>query len=320
MTNIDVFNGDADGICSLIQLHHARPRSSQLVTGVKRDIQLLDRVTAVYGDQVTVLDISLEKNITALHALCQAGTSVWYADHHRAIDIPHYDNLTTLINQAPNICTGLIIDNYLDGQYRDWAITAAFGDNLTQVAEELCLQNHYSEKQITTIRQLGVVMNYNAYGDSIEDLWLDPAQLFRLASPYTSPFDFIVDQTQLFDQLIAGYEQDLAQGLAVNLAWQTDTVAVLILPDAPWARRISGVLGNELANRYPERAHAICTERSSSNDYQVSLRAAKTISRGAGDIAIQFGGGGRAGAAGIHQLAKHDFDRLIEAMQKQWAQ
>jgi hypothetical protein len=39
---IDVFNGDADGICALVQLRLAQPVQSKLVTGVKRDIQLLE--------------------------------------------------------------------------------------------------------------------------------------------------------------------------------------------------------------------------------------------------------------------------------------
>ena len=41
MTRYDVFNGDADGICSLLQLRLAAPCDAVLVTGVKRDIALL---------------------------------------------------------------------------------------------------------------------------------------------------------------------------------------------------------------------------------------------------------------------------------------
>ena len=57
---IDVFNGDADGICALHQLRLAEPAESGLVTGPKRDIGLLARVTAQAGDRVTVLDIALD--------------------------------------------------------------------------------------------------------------------------------------------------------------------------------------------------------------------------------------------------------------------
>ncbi len=45
----DIFNGDADGICALHQLRLEEPRASVLVTGVKRDVRLLDRVTAARG-------------------------------------------------------------------------------------------------------------------------------------------------------------------------------------------------------------------------------------------------------------------------------
>ena len=38
MNFFDVFNGDADGICALIQLRLAEPRDTTLITGVKRDI------------------------------------------------------------------------------------------------------------------------------------------------------------------------------------------------------------------------------------------------------------------------------------------
>ena len=43
MTHYDLFNGDADGICALTQYRLAFPAESVLVTGVKRDINLLKR-------------------------------------------------------------------------------------------------------------------------------------------------------------------------------------------------------------------------------------------------------------------------------------
>jgi len=52
MANYDVFNGDADGIISLVQLRLSQPREAQLVTGRKRDIKLLERVPAGEGDRV----------------------------------------------------------------------------------------------------------------------------------------------------------------------------------------------------------------------------------------------------------------------------
>ena len=69
----DIFNGDADGLCALQQLRLARPQSAELITGVKRDIRLLDRVVARAGDSLTVLDISMRANAGALGKHLEAG-------------------------------------------------------------------------------------------------------------------------------------------------------------------------------------------------------------------------------------------------------
>lgn len=79
----DIFNGDADGICALIQLRLAHPISSTLVTGIKRDIQLLKKINASSGDQLTVLDISLQKNADQLKNFLTLGARIFYADHHQ---------------------------------------------------------------------------------------------------------------------------------------------------------------------------------------------------------------------------------------------
>ena len=55
MANYDVFNGDADGICALQQLRLQTPRQAELISGLKRDIDLLQRVDAQAGDEITCL-------------------------------------------------------------------------------------------------------------------------------------------------------------------------------------------------------------------------------------------------------------------------
>ena len=79
--HFDIFNGDADGICSLLQLRLQNPVDAERITGVKRDIALLDRVNAGFGDHVTVLDISMANNAAALQRLLSAGAVVDYVDH-----------------------------------------------------------------------------------------------------------------------------------------------------------------------------------------------------------------------------------------------
>ena len=62
MPYIDIFNGDADGICALHQLRLHNPQKSRLVTGVKRDTLLLKHVVSAHDSVITVLDISSHTN------------------------------------------------------------------------------------------------------------------------------------------------------------------------------------------------------------------------------------------------------------------
>lgn len=323
MADYDLFNGDADGICSLVQLRLAEPRDAKLVTGIKRDIKLLGHIQPQAGDRITVLDVSLDKNIKPLQAALDAGAQVFYADHHQAGDIPQADNLEAHINTASNVCTALIINGYLKGAYQDWAIVAAFGDNITAVAEQMCAKAGYSELQTGQLRQLGICMNYNGYGATEDDLFYHPAELYRIAVQYASPFEFIEKEADVFNTLVTGYEQDMAKALAVEPCHVSDNAAMFILPNEKWARRVSGVVGNELANQFPDRAHAILTEREElhtgdsgepEKTYQVSIRAPKNNPVGADDIAVKFGGGGRKGAAGIDVLREKQFLLIVEQL------
>src|SRR6185295_2164578 len=126
----DIFNGDADGICALQQLRLADPRESILVTGVKRDINLLSRVEARAGDELTVLDIALGANAPDLARLLAVGARCRWFDHHAPGTIPRHPNLRTVIDTSPEVCTSLLVDRVLEGRYRLWAVVAAFGDNL----------------------------------------------------------------------------------------------------------------------------------------------------------------------------------------------
>lgn len=311
--DIDVFNGDADGLCALLQLRLAKPVESQLITGVKRDIALLSRVTAQAGDHITVLDISLAKNRSALDAVLQQGASVFYVDHHQAGEIPEHPQLTTIIDTRPNTCTSLLIDDYLNGVYRAWAVVAAFGDNLTDIARQTARSLSLSAEQLNDLQQLGICINYNSYGSCLADLHFAPDTLYHEASPYTSPLDFISDKRDIFQQLKTAYQDDMTLAFNINAEYESERIAVYILPDTAWARRVSGVLSNELANRYPNRAHAVLNF-TTLGDYQISVRAPLTNKTGADTLCSAFpSGGGRQSAAGINHLPIAQLPDFINA-------
>lgn len=316
--NVDVFNGDADGICALLQLRLAEPADSDLVTGVKRDIGLLKRVDAEPGDRVTVLDISLDKNRQPLLALLERQVEVFYVDHHQAGDIPAHPKLHALINTDANVCTSLLVDQFLNHRFAAWAVTAAFGDNLVESAVRAGQRLNLSARRLEMLRQLGICLNYNAYGAAIDDLHFAPDVLYRSLYGYESPLDFIADRVDIYRQLQDGYASDMTLAKQVIAEYRTDKVAVFILPDAKWARRVSGVWSNELANGYPSRAHAVLTHNRQGG-YTVSVRAPLTEKAGADEVCAQFsGGGGRRAAAGINDLQKAKLNDFICAFSGQY--
>jgi len=317
--HFDVFNGDADGIIALVQLRLAEPKVSTLITGVKRDISLLKKVKATSTDSITVLDISLEKNNEALKTHLQNQVKILYIDHHRAGDIPRSTYLTTLINTDANICTSLLVNDYLNGAYAHWAVAAAFGDNMTQSALTLAKKIGLSTEQQEQLKALGIYINYNGYGRDVDDLHFHPAELYQALLAYPDPLTLIAKQGSIFHQLEKAYQQDMQLALTAKVLSNNEISKVVELEDAAWARRVSGVFGNDLANQSPNKAHVVITQNAIINSeelsYTVSVRAPLNNKQGADQICIQFPtGGGRAGAAGINRLPHSQLEEFITAL------
>ncbi|MDX1823160.1 MAG: DHH family phosphoesterase [Thiohalomonadales bacterium] len=319
MDTYDVFNGDADGICALIQLRLAEPAEATLITGVKRDIALAQRVPAGEPAQVNILDISLDKNRQAVDNLLSSGCSVFYVDHHFPGDrLPDAPNFSALIDTQPTTCTSLLVDQYVGGQFHNWAIAAAFGDNLNGVAEGLAAKAGLSAEQTDSLKTLGVFINYNGYGATVEDLHFHPADLYREFVKFGDPLDLIASEPVAWQRLRDGYETDMTSGLAAPVLAENACSLVVKLPDEPWARRVSGVLGNELANRNPDKACAIVTGNAGGS-YLVSIRAPLNNRSGADELARQFPkGGGRKAAAGINELPAEQLEAFLGVMANFW--
>lgn len=307
MTRFDVFNGDADGICALQQLRLDAPAESVLVTGTKRDIDLVRRVDARAGDHVTVLDVSHEVNASAVAALLARGVTIEYFDHHRAGAVPTDRRLRAHIDTAPDRCTALIVDAHLAGRQRLWAIVGAFGDGLGALAAQLAATLGIGDP--APLRTLGESINYNAYGTAVTDLHIAPAALYRRIAPFADPRAFIAADP-LARTLAEAMASDLEAGRAVPPLTQTDRVAIILLPPLAWARRVHGALANRLARESPDRAHAVLAPIAP-DAYTVSVRAPLVRPHGAGDLCSEFAtGGGRAAAGGINHLPATDLARF----------
>ena len=307
----DVCNGDADGLCAVVQWRLAHPAPATLVTGLKREIELLERVQADAGDEVLVCDVSMQRNLPALQRLLARGVRVRYFDHHATGEVPRHPGLQAHIDLSPQACTSVLMDRHLRGRFRAWAAVGAFGDNLPQPADRLADALSLSPPQRQWLRALGESINYNAYGDDERDVYVPPAQLYGTLARYADPFELLAREG-VCRELSARREADLQQARALP-AWREDHGGrIFMLPDAPWARRVSGCLANELARQQPGRAHAVVAP-TPRGDLRVSVRAPLAAPGGAAELCARFGGSGRAGAGGIDALPPQALDRFAAA-------
>ena len=318
LPHIDVFNGDADGICALQQLRLHRPcPAARLVTGVKRDIALLDRLVEVRNSRITVLDVSLDRNREALYHLLAQGNRIFYVDHHFSGEIPTSSLLEAHIDPSPLRCTSLIIDQLLGGRYRPWAIAGAFGDNLDEVATSLATELELGHEEVAALKELGRLLNYNGYGMSEADLHLHPAELFAEVHRFADPWSFM-SQSSLLQRLRQGFAADMAQASALQPSHSTGSGRVFLLPSTAWARRVVGVFANQLAREQPSLAHATLIANPEGS-YLVSVRAPLVSRLGADNLCRRFPtGGGRAAAAGINALPAPQLDKFLSAFADQF--
>jgi len=317
---IDVFNGDADGLCALVQLRRHTPLPSILITGVKRDINLLERIGNGANTHITVLDISLKNNAQDVKRLLEDGATIDYVDHHQIGEPIAHSQLITDIDLSADTCTSLIVDNQLNGLCRAWAITAAFSDNLADKAMQLGLASGFSKEQLTQLQVLGIVLNYNGYGVNLDDLFFDPALLYQRLVRYDTPFEFLKEEHQIFHALKTGYKGDMLKAGHSPIIHSTEHTSVIELPNEKWARRVSGVYGNELATKNPNKAHVIIINKGD-NTYLVSVRAPLTRKSGADTLVSQFPtGGGRKAAAGINALPVGRLAEFISKAEQQFKQ
>ena len=253
------------------------------VTGVKRDIELLERVNPTPDDEIIVMDISLARNHARAVELSSQGFDITWFDHHLAGE--PIDGITTNIDTSANVCTARIVEKFL-GVESDWAQVALHGDGLSV----------HSRKP--EFKELGELLNYNGYGADLSDLHFHPDDLLLLCLQAKTPQNFM--DTLAFMTLKNGFESDLANAKNIDL-----NNGYYLLPNEAWARRVVGVLAHRI-NEGGDGPHVIAIDKGET--LQVSIRG----SEGIGELCKMFGGGGRATAGGIDALPKSEITALMK--------
>ncbi len=310
--HFDVFNGDADGIIALHQFRLQTPQpDATLVTGVKRDIKLLDKIKDVQNSTIAVFDISLDSNRDSLVRLLAHGNRITYTDHHFAGEIPDTNQLTIHIDPSPTVCTSLIADQLLQGKYRTWAIAGAYGDNLHDSAKKIAADLSLGSEQLEKLRELGELLNYNGYGADLSDLHFTPDALYQALHPYEDPFDFLAESDDL-TTLRRGFTEDMELAMGQKEMDSGKANRVYTFPNASWSRRVAGVFSNLRAREKKDAAHVLIVENDDST-LRISVRAPLNNRKDADTLCLAFPtGGGRTAAAGINGLPAEMLDDFLD--------
>lgn len=305
LKQIDVFNGDADGLCALQQYRLNFPMLAHRVTGVKRDIQLLEKISDYENSQLNVFDISFDSNFEGVRQLLARNNRIIFFDHHSASMRFDHPDLELHCNSDSQTCTSLIVCDYTEARYTDWALVGCYGDGLDQKADQLAKQWGYSQLQCAQFRELGRLLNYNAYGDTLSDLYFSPYALAQQMQHYQSAQDFI-NSSDVFRVLQQGFASDMQVLADIHPTLQTEKLCLYILPDTASARRLSGTLATKIQQEQAARSVAMLSHIP--GGYRISIRSAAPEEKPAALLAQEFmTGGGRAAAAGINLLPVADY-------------
>ena len=311
MANYDVFNGDTDGIFAWHQLRLVHPRDAMIVTGVKRDVGLVSRVNAGDGDLVTVMDVSHAKNRKDVQRLLDSGAIVEYFDHHDPSELIAHPNITYHINTEPNISTGLIVNSYVKGKNCLWSIATAFGDNHIELAINMAKSEGLDDEQINLLKQIGLVVNYNSYGQTAEDLFYSPEEIAEAVKACGSDVFRFTEQSDIFSTLLENFSNDMASAGCQEPYSISENGVIYTLPNEVWTHRIMGSFSNHLVSTNKDLACAISV-LNSDGTYRISVRSSINNPHGAGDLCKKFGGGGREKAAGINNLPESELEEFKE--------
>ena len=276
------YNGDADGICSMVQWGLVHGVDGNRVTGVKRDIELLDRINPSKGDEVIVMDISMARNHSMAQKFAQNGANITWFDHHLAGE--NIESISAHIDTSDNVCTARIVEQHL-GVESSWAQVALNGDGLSK------------HSSIPEYRELGELLNYNGYGADLTDLHFHPDDLMMLCLESKTPEQFMLSTA--FVKLKEGFDSDMSNADSI-----VEKDGFFLLPNEAWARRVVGVMAHRI-NEKGTGPHVIAIDKGST--FQVSIRG----KNGIGELCAMFGGGGRATAGGIDNLPKAEITALM---------
>ena len=305
----DVCNSDADGLCAVRQWRLREPAQATLVTGLEREIALLQRVPAVGPTR------------------CWCATSPWPATATRSCHCSSAAwRCAGSITMTPARCgcpaswrlsrlrcrdlQRLLVERHLGGAHRAWALVGAYGDALTTVTDRLAAASGFDALQRAALRRLGQAINYNAYGEQLFDLRIAPAELYGVMARHADPFALLATEP-VIDEIDDQREADLRRHWLWRRCGRTSMPACSCCPmrsgasasRARWPTRCPTRTRSGAGCAAPEPGRRLCRQ---------PARAAQPSARcGGGVRGLRWRWSDRGGS--VDALPPADMDRFVAA-------
>jgi nanoRNase/pAp phosphatase (c-di-AMP/oligoRNAs hydrolase) len=183
------------------------------------------------------------------------------------------------------------------------------------LATNMAKSEGLDDEQILLLKQIGLTVNYNSYGQTVDDLFYSPEEIAKAVKACGSDIFSFTEQNDIFSTLLENFSNDLSSAVCQEPYSISKNGVIYVFPNEVWTHRIMGSFSNHLVSTNKDLACAIAV-LNSDETYRISVRSSLNNPHGAGDLCKEFGGGGREKAAGINNLPDSELDEFKKEFEK----
>jgi hypothetical protein len=183
------------------------------------------------------------------------------------------------------------------------------------LAMNMAKSENLNEDQIILLKQIGLVVNYNSYGQTVADLFFPPEEIAKAVKACGSDVFRFTEQSDIFPTLLENFSADMSSAVCQEPYSISDNAVIYTLPNEGWTHRIMGSFSNHLVSTNKDLACAIAV-LNSDGTYRISVRSSINNPYGAGDLCKKFSGGGREKAGGVNNLNASEIDNFKKEFER----
>ena len=183
------------------------------------------------------------------------------------------------------------------------------------LARNMAKSENLNEEQTTLLKQIGLVVNYNSYGQTVDDLFFSPEEIAEAAKACGSDIFRFTEQSNIFPKLLENFEKDMSTASCQEPYSISNNAVFYTLPNEAWTHRVMGSFSNHLVSTNKDLACAIAV-LNSDGTYRISVRSSINNPYGAGDLCKKFSGGGREKAGGVNNLNASEIDNFKKEFER----